>query len=175
MLLYKTWGIITNLTVRNPWGIFLICQNTKMRVHGAQIEIYYFYVQKHLELLAICYTPANLRQASRGQASDWQTDRQTDWQTHTQTQATTIPEGQNWPRVKMKSYVQIQTPAYTHTRACISSKHNDHTKMQLQDIKWHNDKQNHTRRKISNQTEKINITTHVNTKWRHLSYDQISD
>ena len=27
-----------------------------------------------------------------------QTDRQTD--THTQTQATTIPEGQNWPRVK---------------------------------------------------------------------------
>ena len=39
---------------------------------------------------------------SRGQASDWhtygQTDRQTD--THTQTQATTIPEGQNWPRVK---------------------------------------------------------------------------
>ena len=32
---------------------------------------------------------------SRGQASDWRTD----W--HTQTQAMTIPEGQNWPRVKM--------------------------------------------------------------------------
>ena len=31
----------------------------------------------------------------RGQASD----RQTDTHTHTQTQATTIPEGQNWPRV----------------------------------------------------------------------------
>ena len=29
---------------------------------------------------------------SRGQASDWHT--------HTQTQAMTIPEGQNWPRVK---------------------------------------------------------------------------
>ena len=27
-------------------------------------------------------------------------DTQTDRQTHTQTQATTIPEGQNWPRVK---------------------------------------------------------------------------
>ena len=44
---------------------------------------------------------------SRGQASDWhtdgQTDRQTDRQTHThtQTQATTTPEGQNWPWVKM--------------------------------------------------------------------------
>ena len=34
---------------------------------------------------------------SRGQASDWRTD----WHTHTQTQAMTIPEGQNWPRVKM--------------------------------------------------------------------------
>ena len=31
---------------------------------------------------------------------DTQTDRQTDTHTHTQTQATTIPEGQNWPRVK---------------------------------------------------------------------------
>ena len=35
---------------------------------------------------------------SRGQACDWHTDRQTD----TQTQATTIPEGQKWPRVKIK-------------------------------------------------------------------------
>ena len=39
---------------------------------------------------------------SRRQASDWHTDRQT----HTQTQATTIPEGQNWPRVK-KFLVQL--------------------------------------------------------------------
>ena len=35
---------------------------------------------------------------SRGQARDWRTDGHT----HRQTQATTIPEGQNWPRVKMK-------------------------------------------------------------------------
>ena len=34
---------------------------------------------------------------SRGQASDYRTHRRT----HRQTQATTIPEGQNWPRVKM--------------------------------------------------------------------------
>ena len=33
---------------------------------------------------------------SRGQARDWRTDGRT----HRQTQATTIPEGQNWPRVK---------------------------------------------------------------------------
>ena len=40
---------------------------------------------------------------SRGQASDWHTDRHTDTQTHRQTQATTIPEGQNWPRVKINA------------------------------------------------------------------------
>ena len=33
---------------------------------------------------------------SSGQASDYRTHRRT----HRQTQATTIPEGQNWPRVK---------------------------------------------------------------------------
>ena len=33
---------------------------------------------------------------SRGQASDYRTHRRT----QRQTQATTIPEGQNWPRVK---------------------------------------------------------------------------
>ena len=37
---------------------------------------------------------------SRGQASDWHTDWRTHTRTHTQTQAMTIPEGQNWPRVK---------------------------------------------------------------------------
>ena len=47
---------------------------------------------------------------SRGQARDWRTHerthRQTDRQTngHTHTQATTIPEGQHWPRVKTKWY-----------------------------------------------------------------------
>ena len=35
---------------------------------------------------------------SRGQARDWHTDGHK--HTHRQTQATTIPEGQNWPRVK---------------------------------------------------------------------------
>ena len=35
---------------------------------------------------------------SHGQASDWHIDWHT--HTHTQTQAMTIPEGQNWPRVK---------------------------------------------------------------------------
>ena len=37
----------------------------------------------------------------RGQTSDWHTDWHTHgpWHTHTQAQATTTPEGQNWPRV----------------------------------------------------------------------------
>ena len=39
---------------------------------------------------------------SRGQARDWRTDGQT--HTHRQTQATTIPEGQYWPRVT-KTYL----------------------------------------------------------------------
>ena len=40
---------------------------------------------------------------SRGQASDYRTHRRT----HRQTQATTIPEGQNWPRVKMDTCAKI--------------------------------------------------------------------
>ena len=35
-----------------------------------------------------------------GQAQGWRTHTQTDTHTDRQTQATTIPEGQNWPRVK---------------------------------------------------------------------------
>ena len=38
---------------------------------------------------------------SLGQPHDWRTHRHT--YTHTHTQATTIPEGQNWPRVKMRN------------------------------------------------------------------------
>ena len=38
----------------------------------------------------------------RGQARGWRTHTQTDTHTDRQTQATTIPEGQNWPRVKNK-------------------------------------------------------------------------
>ena len=38
---------------------------------------------------------------SCGQASDWYTHTHTDTRTDTQTQAMTIPDGQNWPRVKM--------------------------------------------------------------------------
>ena len=38
---------------------------------------------------------------SRGQASAYRTHGRTDGHTDRRTQATTIPEGQNWPRVKM--------------------------------------------------------------------------
>ena len=49
---------------------------------------------------------------SRGHGSDWhtQTDRQT--HTHTQTQVTTLPEGQNWPRVKTVAYMYQIVPSY---------------------------------------------------------------
>ena len=40
---------------------------------------------------------------SRGQASDGHTDWHTHTRTHKQTQGMTIPEGQNWPRVKMRA------------------------------------------------------------------------
>ena len=41
---------------------------------------------------------------SRGQTSAYRTHRRTDGHTDRQTQATTIPEGQNWPRVKTTEY-----------------------------------------------------------------------
>ena len=41
----------------------------------------------------------------RGQARGWRTHTQTDTHTDRQTQATTIPEGQNWPRVKTYNFV----------------------------------------------------------------------
>ena len=50
-------------------------------------------------LMILAWTDEEL---SRGQTRDWHTNRQT--HTHTQTQATTIPEGQNWPRVKTAVY-----------------------------------------------------------------------
>ena len=37
---------------------------------------------------------------SSGQTDDWRTHTHTYTHTHRQTQATTIPEGHNWPRVK---------------------------------------------------------------------------
>ena len=43
---------------------------------------------------------------SRGQASDYRTHGRT----HRQTQPTTIPEGQNWPRVKTINCFQILQP-----------------------------------------------------------------
>ena len=36
----KHGGIITNLTLWNPWGILLISQSTTTRVYGARVRIY---------------------------------------------------------------------------------------------------------------------------------------
>ena len=47
--------IITNWSLYEILGgIFLLCQNTTMRVYGAWIRIYCFYVQKHKAPLAVC-------------------------------------------------------------------------------------------------------------------------
>ena len=48
-------------------------------------------------LMVLAWTRDDLWQ---GQAQGWRTHTQTDTHTDRQTQATTIPEGQNWPRVK---------------------------------------------------------------------------
>ena len=58
---------------------------------GILPKAFYIYV---LNLVILADTGHEL---SRGQAKGWRT--RTD--THRQTQATTIPEGQNWPRVKI--------------------------------------------------------------------------
>ena len=45
---------------------------------------------------------------SSGQTDDWRTHTHTYTHTHRQTQATTIPEGHNWPRVKtIPSFVPV--------------------------------------------------------------------
>ena len=58
---------------------------------GILTKVFYTYGPN---LVILAWTGDEL---SRGQASDYRTDGRT----HRQTQATTIPEGQNWPRVKM--------------------------------------------------------------------------
>ena len=65
---------------------------------------------------------------SRGQASDYRTHRRT----HRQTQATTIPEGQNWPRVKMDTGALCdlnRTPVVMvkHGGSCVTRTHTLHT------------------------------------------------
>ena len=57
---------------------------------GILTKVFYTY---GANLVILAWTGVEL---SRGQASDYRTDGRT----HRQTQATTIPEGQNWPRVK---------------------------------------------------------------------------
>ena len=39
-------------------------------------------------------------------------DGHTDTHIHIHTQATTIPEGQNWPRVKMNNNIYVGAPTY---------------------------------------------------------------
>ena len=62
---------------------------------GILTKVFYIY---GLNLVILAWRGDEL---SRGQASAYRTHRRTDGHTDRQTQATTIPEGQNWPRVKM--------------------------------------------------------------------------
>ena len=61
---------------------------------GILTKVFYTYGPN---LVILAWTGDEL---SRRQASDYRTHGRTDGRTHRQTQATTIPEGQNWPRVK---------------------------------------------------------------------------
>ena len=56
-------------------------------------------------LVILAWTSGEL---SCGQASDWYTHTRTHGHSDTQTQATTIPEGQNWPRVKMIHWSEFE-------------------------------------------------------------------
>ena len=63
---------------------------------GILTKVFYIYGPN---LVILAWTGDEL---SRGQALHWRTDGHT----HRQTQATTIPEGQYWPRVKMTGSMQ---------------------------------------------------------------------
>ena len=65
-----------------------------LKTIGILTKVFYTYGPN---LVILAWTGDEL---SRGQASAYRTHRQTDGHTDIQMQATTIPEGQNWPRVK---------------------------------------------------------------------------
>ena len=82
---------------------------------GILTKVFYTYGPN---LVILAWTGDEL---SRGQASDYRTHGRTDGRTHRQTQATTIPEGQNWPRVKMSlkftlSKLQLHLPRYNELK-----------------------------------------------------------
>ena len=68
------------------------CQSPHKTI-GILIKVFYI---SDPNLVILAWTVDELL---HGQAHDWRTHRHT--HIHTHTQATTIPEGQNWPRVKM--------------------------------------------------------------------------
>ena len=75
---------------------------------GILIKVFYISDQN---LVILAWTVDEL---SHGQAHDWRTHRHT--HIHTHTQATTIPEGQNWPRVKMRlmNYLNVCSPIHEY-------------------------------------------------------------
>ena len=80
---------------------------------GILTKVFYTYGPN---LVILAWTGDGL---SRGQASAYRTHRRTDGHTDRQTQATTIPEGQNWPRVTKtqddphdKSKYNIRSPVH---------------------------------------------------------------
>ena len=91
--LNRWWVIVPR---SSKWGNFWLCQGqSPPKTIGILTKVFYTYGPN---LVILAWTGDEL---SRGQASDYRTHGRTDGQTHRQTQATTIPEGRNWPRVKM--------------------------------------------------------------------------
>ena len=82
------------------------CQSPHKTI-GILIKVFYI---SDPNLVILAWTVGEL---SHGQAHDWRTHRHT--HIHTHTQATTITEGQNWPRVK----TDLEDP---RSRSCVRSK-----------------------------------------------------
>ena len=85
------------------------CQSPHKTI-GILIKVFYI---SDPNLVILAWTVDEL---SHGQAHDWRTHRHTHIHTHTHTQATTIPEGQNWPRVKRVTVVSCLVTKYISTR-----------------------------------------------------------
>ena len=82
------------------------CQSPHKTI-GILIKVFYI---SDPNLVILAWTVGEL---SHGQAHDWRTHR------HTHTQATTIPEGQNWPRVKSEILPRFLELLTSFMRACV--------------------------------------------------------
>ena len=126
------WSKFGNLILDRWWMMAIFYFEVKFDLEGQGqsppktigilTKVFYTY---GANLVILAWTGVEL---SRGQASDYRTHRRTDGRTHRQTQATTIPECQNWPRVKRcdrrtdgrtDGWTDRQTDRKYHSYSCL--------------------------------------------------------